>query len=77
MDFKVKLLNGLKLFYKQEPFRIYDELADYKGQDANDFVYKSLQAETPLMVAKFGTVELGVVGAYEIKKHYSLVICKK
>lgn len=72
MNLKLKLLNGLKLFYKQEPFRIYDELADYKGQDANDFVYQSLQKESPLMVSKFGTVELGVVGAYEIKKYCSI-----
>lgn len=75
IDLKIKLLNGLKLLYKQEPFRIYDELADYKGQNANDFVYRSLQTEEPLMIAKFGTVELGVVGAYEIKKHYNLLSC--
>lgn len=76
-DIKIKLLNGIKLLYKQEPFRIYDDSADYKGQKANDFVYDSLQNGTPLMVAKFGTVELGVVGAYEIKKHYSLFHCYK
>lgn len=75
IDLKIKLLNGLKLLYKQESFRIYDELADYKGQNANDFVYRSLQMEEPLMIAKFGTVELGVVGAYEIKKHYNLLSC--
>lgn len=69
MDINVKLLNLFRRFYKQEPFTIFNGYVDCFGQDANDLMFKRLQEGKPLMAAKFGTVELGVVEAFETKEH--------
>ena len=72
MDFKVKLLNLAKRFYTQEPFHICNDYVQKKGQVANDYIYERLSTEpsTPLMLAKFGSIELGVLCAYETKLNY-------
>ena len=74
MDLKIKILNVLKRFYPQEPFTICNEYVQKKGQIANDYIYQRLSSSPtePLMIAKFGTVELGVVGAYELKYNYRI-----
>lgn len=74
MDLKIKILNVLKRFYPQEPFTICKDYVQKKGQDANDYIYQRLSSSPtePLMIAKFGTVELGVVGAYELKYNYRI-----
>ena len=72
MELKVKLLNGLKMFFKQEPFSICSSFRDFEGQGANDYIYQKLMENKPIMIAKFGTVELGVVGAYELKYNYKI-----
>lgn len=68
MDIKVKMLNLLRRLYKQEPFAIYKGYVDYFGQEANDFLFQKLQEGKPLMAAKFGSIELGVISAFEIKE---------
>ena len=73
MELKIKLLNGLKMFFKQEPFSIYSSFRDFEGQGANDYIFQKLMENKPIMIAKFGTVELGVVGAYELKYNYRIV----
>lgn len=74
MDLKIKILNVLKRFYPQEAFTICNEYVQKKGQIANDYIYQRLSSSPtePLMIAKFGTVELGVVGAYELKYNYRI-----
>lgn len=72
MELKIKLLNGLKMFFKQEPFSIYSSFRDFEGQGANDYIFQKLMENKPIMIAKFGTVELGVVGAYELKYNYRI-----
>ena len=72
MELKIKLLNGLKMFFKQEPFSIYSSFRDFEGQGANDYIFQKLMENKPIMMAKFGTVELGVVGAYELKYNYRI-----
>lgn len=74
MDLKIKILNVLKRFYPQEPFTICNDYVQKKGQIANDYIYQRLSSSPtePLMIAKFGTVELGVVGAYELKYNYRI-----
>ena len=72
MELKIKLLNGLKMIFKQEPFSIYSSFRDFEGQGANDYIFQKLMENKPIMIAKFGTVELGVVGAYELKYNYRI-----
>lgn len=74
MDLKLKILNAAKRFYTQESFAICNDYVQKSGQMANDYIYESLNAmpSKPLMCAKFGTTELGVVCAYEIKHRYPL-----
>lgn len=74
MDLKLKMLNAAKRFFTQESFAICNEYVQKSGQMANDYIYESLNAmpSKPLMCAKFGTTELGVVCAYEIKHRYPL-----
>lgn len=74
MDLKIKMLNAAKRFFTQESFAICNEYVQKSGQMANDYIYESLNAmpSKPLMCAKFGTTELGVVCAYEIKHSYPL-----
>lgn len=74
MDLKLKLVNAVKRLYTQEPFAICDDYVQKKGQLANDYIYERLTAKSfePLMCAKFGTVELGVICAYETKRNNSL-----
>lgn len=74
MDFKVKLLNLAKRFYTQESFHICNDYVQKKGQQANDYIYESLSStpSKPLMLAKFGSTELGVLCAYETKYNYPL-----
>ena len=72
MDFKVTILNILRRFYKQEPFTIFDGYVDFAAQKANDLMAQRLQEGKPLMAAKFGSVELGVIGAYEIQKSFGI-----
>lgn len=74
MDLKLKLLNAVKRFYAQEPFAICNDYVQKEGQDANDYIYNRLSSMPfePLMCAKFGTTELGVVCAYETKHNYPL-----
>lgn len=74
MDLKLKFLNVIKRFYTQESFTICNDYVQLKGQIANDFIYQTLSSSPtePFMMAKFGTVELGVVGAYEIKYNYGI-----
>lgn len=74
MDLKLKMLNAAKRFFTQESFAICSDYVQKRGQMANDYIYESLNAmpSKPLMCAKFGTTELGVVCAYEIKYRYPL-----
>lgn len=74
MDLKIKMLNAAKRFFTQESFAICNDYVQKSGQMANDYIYESLNAmpSKPLMCAKFGTTELGVVCAYEIKHSYPL-----
>lgn len=74
MDLKLKILNAAKRFFTQESFAICRDYVQKRGQMANDYIYESLNAmpSKPLMCAKFGTTELGVVCAYEIKHRYPL-----
>lgn len=74
MDLKLKMLNAAKRFFTQESFAICNDYVQKSGQMANDYIYESLNAmpSKPLMCAKFGTTELGVVCAYEIKHSYPL-----
>lgn len=74
MDLKLKILNAAKRFFTQESFAICSDYVQKRGQMANDYIYESLNAmpSKPLMCAKFGTIELGVVCAYEIKHRYPL-----
>ena len=74
MDLKLKMLNAAKRFFTQEPFAICNDYVQKSGQMANDYIYESLNAmpSKPLMCAKFGTTELGIVCAYEIKHRYPL-----
>ena len=74
MDLKLKMLNAAKRFFTQESFAICNDYVQKSGQMANDYIYESLNAmpSKPLMCAKFGTIELGVVCAYEIKHRYPL-----
>lgn len=74
MDLKIKMLNAAKRFFTQESFAICNDYVQKNGQMANDYIYESLNAmpSKPLMCAKFGTTELGVVCAYEIKHSYPL-----
>lgn len=74
MDLKLKMLNAAKRFFTQESFAICNDYVQKSGQMANDYIYESLNAmpSKPLMCAKFGTTELGVVCAYEIKHRYPL-----
>ena len=74
MDLKLKMLNAAKRFFTQESFAICNDYVQKSGQMANDYIYESLNAmpSMPLMCAKFGTTELGVVCAYEIKHRYPL-----
>lgn len=74
MDLKLKILNAAKRFYTQESFAICNDYVQKNGQMANDYIYECLNAmpSKPLMCAKFGTTELGVVCAYEIKHRYPL-----
>lgn len=74
MDLKLKILNAAKRFFTQESFAICSDYVQKRGQMANDYIYESLNAmpSKPLMCAKFGTTELGVVCAYEIKHRYPL-----
>lgn len=46
---------------------------DFEGQKANDYIFQQLMENKSIMIAKFGTVELGVVGAFEIKHNYGIV----
>lgn len=66
MDLKIKMLNAAKRFFTQESFAICNDYVQKSGQMANDYIYESLNAmpSKPLMCAKFGTTELGVVCAY-------------
>ena len=74
MDLKLKMLNAAKRFFTQGSFAICNDYVQKSGQMANDYIYESLNAmpSKPLMCAKFGTTELGVVCAYEIKHRYPL-----
>ncbi|WP_262301398.1 hypothetical protein [Segatella hominis] len=74
MDLKLKILNVAKRFFTQESFAICSDYVQKRGQMANDYIYESLNAmpSMPLMCAKFGTTELDVVCAYEIKHRYPL-----
>lgn len=74
MDLKIKMLNAAKRFFTQESFAICNDYVQKSGQMANDYIYESLNAmpSKPLMCAKFGTTELDVVCAYEIKHSYPL-----
>ncbi len=74
MDLKLKIQNVAKRFFTQESFAICSDYVQKRGQMANDYIYESLNAmpSKPLMCAKFGTIELGVVCAYEIKHRYPL-----
>lgn len=72
MELKIKLLNGLKRLFKQEPFSICELFVDFKGQRANDYIFQQLMENKSIMIAKFGTVELGVVGAFEIRHNYGI-----
>lgn len=74
MDLKLKIQNVAKRFFTQESFAICSDYVQKRGQMANDYIYESLNAmpSMPLMCAKFGTTELGVVCAYEIKHRYPL-----
>lgn len=74
IDIRQKLVNGARRFYTQEPFHAVDDYVQLKGQQANDYIYDRLSSKPfePLMCAKFGTTELGVICAYETKKHVSL-----
>ena len=74
MDLKIKMLNAAKRFFSQESFAICNDYVQKCGQMANDYIYENLNAmpSKPLMCAKFGTTELGVVCAYEIKHSYPL-----
>lgn len=77
MDFKLKLINGVKRLFTQEPFTICNDYVQKKGQQANDYIYEKLNSKPcqPLMCAKFGTTELGVICAYEVEHNYSLKSC--
>lgn len=74
MEMKIKLLNAVKRFYTQEPFTICNDYVQKDGQLANDYIFERLSSKPfePLMCAKFGTTELGVICAYETKHNYAL-----
>lgn len=69
MELQVLILNLLRKFYKKEPFAVFNGYVNYFGQEANDFMFQRLQEGKPIMAAKFGTVELGVVEAFETREH--------
>jgi len=73
MDLKLKILNVAKRFCTQVPFSVCYDYVQKKGQLANDYIYERLSSKPyePLLCAKFGTVELGVICAYETKLNYS------
>lgn len=74
MDIRQKLINCARHFFSQVPFHVYDNYVQKSGQEANDYIYERL-SETPskpLMLAKFGSTELGVLCAYETKYNYPL-----
>lgn len=66
----ILLLRGMrKVYNKMTPrkrFCIYNDYVEISGQKANDYVYQSLLSGKPLMVSKFGSVELGVIVAFEL-----------
>lgn len=71
IDIKQKVVNLARRFYTQEPFHVVDDYVQLRGQQANDYIFERLSSmpTEPLMLAKFGTIELGVVCAYETKRH--------
>lgn len=51
-----------------EKFHICNDYVEISGQAANDFVLQQLESGKPLMVSKFGTVELNCIVTYELIK---------
>lgn len=52
----------------------YQKYVQYKDQEANDFILQKLLSHDPIMIAKFGTIELDYLSQYLCfsKKKYSL-----
>lgn len=71
-----KLINKLLFFYrkhfcdKRDHIGLgYDKYVDYKDQKANDYVYKMLSTGKPLMISKFGTIELSNIVSRYIERN--------
>ncbi|EIV9538091.1 TPA: hypothetical protein ACYVCL_004652 [Klebsiella pneumoniae] len=54
--------------------QIFEDYVTTRDGDANEFIYKSIQSGKPLMVSKFGTIELNALVSYQLqlKKNYSV-----
>lgn len=50
----------------------YDGYLDLRDQEANDFIYKELSTGKPLMISKFGTIELGNLVSRYIDKEIGI-----
>lgn len=51
----------------------FDGYLDFKDQEANDFVYQELSSGKPLMISKFGTIELSNLVSRYINKNIGIL----
>ncbi len=47
--------------------QIFEDYVTTRDGDANEFIYKSIQSGKPLMVSKFGTIELNALVSYQLQ----------
>lgn len=71
-----KMLNAYRKFFcdprEQKKLR-YDGYLDFKDQEANDYIYEQLATGKPLMISKFGTIELGNLVSRYIDKEVGIL----
>ncbi|WP_409197488.1 hypothetical protein [Klebsiella pneumoniae] len=46
---------------RKEGTKLYDGYVQLNGQEANDYISKIIASQKPVMVAKFGTIELNAL----------------
>lgn len=79
MKTKTFLLKGLSKVYKKVVKKSYYDQHPYcvfNRQEANDIVFNAIQSGKPIMLTRYGSIEIGVVNTFQIQQRRSAFLGK-
>ncbi len=63
------IFKSLRRIFRQQQTAIYNEYVDLYDETANDYIYKQLSTGKPMMISKFGSIELSALVCYHVHKN--------